>query len=341
MMTMKDIYKRIFDEMIEYAVILDERKNVLKINKRFSQYLGISDSEKPDISTIIDDLDFSRENYLTMIKRTDGKQDEVTVRTIKTDGGYLLLILNNADFANIDKTHIDFISTVSHELRTPLTSIKGFADTLLSAGDKLDKHHQARFINIIKSQVDRLTRLVENLLTVSKFESRKNENIYKEISVKHLVQNTFDNLSPKYPKHKFHNNIKSETTIWADSDKMQQVMTNLIDNAAKYSKEGSNVYVASNFSKGNQNLLDICVKDEGIGIPPEYLDKIFTRFSRIDNPLTREVQGTGLGLYITKNLVESMNGKIALQSEGKGSEFIVSLPVFNAEKHTKEKFYQE
>lgn len=338
---MIDMYKIAFEEMTESTLVIDKCRNVICFNKSYSSLKKELEAKGINLESELLKSNFDNADNKTIeFHPSNSYPVELNIRFFKCADNLIFIIKNNSELKNIDKTHMDFISTVSHELRTPLTSIKGFADTLLSAGDKLDKEHQVRFITIIKSQVDRLTRLVENLLTVSKFESKKNENIFKEINVRDFVQTTIDSLKAKYPTYSFHNDVKKYMSVWADSDKFQQVMTNLVDNAAKYSRKGSNVWIDA---VENRDFVDILIKDEGVGIPAEYYEKIFTRFSRIDNPLTREVQGTGLGLYITKNLVESMNGKISLQSNSgsKGSLFRVSLPCFNAEIHTKEKFYQE
>lgn len=338
---MGDMYKFIFEKISDSVVVLDKNKNILYSNNSFLKMRDeLSDLGTDLIKKIIDERVFSQKKIEYRDKQN--KIVEIIFQSFEYDDNTVFILNNNSCFGDIDKTHVDFISTVSHELRTPLTSIKGFVDTLLSAGDKLDKNSQIRFLKIIKSQVERLTRLVENLLTVSKFESGKCENVYKEINIKKSVQSVVDSLTPKYEKYSFHNDVEPYFSVWGDSDKFMQIITNLVDNAAKYSQDGSNVWIRTKFNSDNQNLVDIEVKDEGVGIPQEFYDKIFTRFSRIDNPLTRSVQGTGLGLYITKSLVESMNGKISVHSNGDmtGSSFVVSLPAFNAEISTK-RFYQE
>mgnify|MGYP005768926025 CR=1 FL=1 len=230
----------------------------------------------------------------------------------------------NEDKTNeLEQAHLDFISTVSHELRTPLTSIRGFADTLLLSYDKISPEQRERFLHIIKDQSNRLIKLVENLLTVSKMQSDKELMVYKAVDAVPLVDNCIQIVKLQYKTHNYICNYdKNLPKILVDTDKFQQIMINLLDNASKYSPEGSNVYV--NISQNYEdNTLNISVKDEGIGISEENLSKIFNKFSRIDSPLTRKIQGNGLGLYITKTLVEKMNGKISVQSGEKGSVFTV------------------
>lgn len=338
---MVDIYNFIFDKISDSVVVLDKSGNILCSNNAFSE---MSDEMKVfgiDLAKALSEKAILLKNKIEL-KNSKNKSVEISINSFEYKDNIVLILRNNSSLKDIDRTHIDFISTVSHELRTPLTSIKGFVDTLLSAGDKLDRDSQIRFLKIIKSQVERLTRLVENLLAVSKFESGKSENVYKEINVRKAVRSVIESLMPKYEKYKFHNDVETYFSVLGDSDKFMQIMTNLIDNAAKYSKDGSDVWIRAYFNPDNQNLIDIEVKDEGVGVPKEFYDKIFTRFSRIDNPLTRSVQGTGLGLYITKSLVESMNGKISVHGNGSkaGSSFVVSLPAFSAE-ISAGRFYQE
>lgn len=221
----------------------------------------------------------------------------------------------------LEQAHIDFISTVSHELRTPLTSIRGFADTLLTSYDRLTPEQREKFLLIIKEQSNRLINLVENLLTVSKMQSDKELIIYKTVDIKPIVDSVIQIIKNQYKTHKYVCNYDTNLPkILIDTDKLQQILLNITDNASKYSNEGTTVTInlGQNYNDGT---VIISIKDEGIGIDKENIDKIFNKFSRIDSPLTRKIQGNGLGLYITKTLIEKMNGKIEVQSSSKGSEF--------------------
>ena len=231
----------------------------------------------------------------------------------------------------LEQAHLDFISTVSHELRTPLTSIRGFADTLLSSYDRLTPEQREKFLFIIKDQSNRLIKLVENLLTVSKMQSDKELMVYKTVDVIPFVEAVVQMIKGQYKTHKYICNYeKNLPKILVDTDKFQQILLNLIDNASKYSNENSTVEVnvGQNYK---DNTLFIKIKDNGCGINLEDIDKIFNKFSRVDSPLTRKIQGNGLGLYITKTLVEKMNGKIEVTSSEKGSEFTVTFNIATAE----------
>lgn len=232
----------------------------------------------------------------------------------------------------------DFISTVSHELRTPLTSIRGFSQTMLASWDKLDDESKKKFLKIIVEQSNRLINLVENMLSVTKLQGAKENLIYKEVSIKPVVEMIASIVKNQYKDKSFKIDINSKVpNILVDKDKFQQIMTNLMENAAKYGDEGSVIEVRAVYVPEN-----VCIEviNSGIEIPKEDYEKIFTKFSRIDNPLTRKVQGSGLGLYITKSLVEKMGGKIFVTSGNGITKFSVSMPAGNIERQAREKCKQ-
>jgi two-component system, OmpR family, phosphate regulon sensor histidine kinase PhoR len=273
----------------------------------------------------------------TALLKTDSQQQiRVKLKYDWIDAQTMLLWIEpfSEDMA-LTQAHADFVSTVSHEFRTPLTSIKGFADTLLRYGGNLDPEQQKRFINIIKHQADRLTRLVENLLTASKLGAQKTSFIFRPIPVKRTVERIVQSVEGKLVEPRvFKVQIPHDLPeVWADPDKLEQVLLNLIDNATKYSYAESEVKILAQLCAEDTDKIKIDICDSGVGIPQEHLPNIFNKFSRIDNPLTREVEGTGLGLYITKSLTHAMGGEISVTSENqKGSTFTVILPVATPER---------
>jgi len=241
---------------------------------------------------------------------------------------------------SIEQNYEDFISTVSHELRTPLTSIRGFSQTLLSSWEKLDDASKKKFINIIGEQSNRLIHLVENMLAVTKIKSDRDLTVYNEIDAEDIINQVVTMVKNQYPSQKFEIiPPKTQLKIFVDKDKFQQIMTNLIENSAKYSC-GSNVTTIK--GRALNSNAEITVSNTGIGISENDYDRIFTKFSRIDNPLTRKVQGSGLGLYITKNLAEKMGGKISVKSEKlKGNSgnsritFTLTMPIKTIEEQAR------
>ena len=222
----------------------------------------------------------------------------------------------------------EFIATVSHELRTPLTSIRGFSQTLLASWDKIDDENKKKFIKIIEEQSNRLIHLVENVLSVSKMTA--SIEVLKKVDVNEVIKRIIPMFTEQYKTRKFVQKLNSNLPpARLDEDKFQQILTNLIDNAAKYSTDGKTITISTELV---ENFVEIKITDEGVGIKKEDFDKVFKKFSRLENHLTSTTQGNGLGLYITKQLVENMGGQISFTSEiNKGTTFRVLMPVYNQE----------
>lgn len=354
-----NFYKDIVHNLPEGVIICDDSFKIIEINaaievllnykkedllNKYSYEILLIDKKNCPICQKSDNHKFIPEQYAHLAEIIDKAGNKIPIRVKhQTYNNIIISVITPlADIAFLNQAHIDFVSTVSHELRTPLTSIKGFADTLLTAGSRLTAEQQKRFISIIKSQVDRLTRLVENLLTVSRLESQKDKTIYKAINFKQFIQPVLSTIAHKAQDHTINLDIYPHLPpLWADSDKFEQVMTNLIDNAIKYSNKNTTITIQALFAENDSEFVNIKVKDQGVGIPSEFLPKIFTKFSRIDNPLTRHVEGTGLGLYITKSLVESMGGNISVSSDDSGTTFTVKLPVATPENQACKKFHKQ
>jgi len=274
--------------------------------------------------------------------RKDGKKitlkaRQVEIRTLSNGKskdefkGYLTIFHTESPTdANLDRAQIEFVSTVSHELRTPLTSIKGFIETLLRAGDKLTEENKKKYIIIVKEQADRLIRLVEDLLAVSRLESQSQQLTVRALDLKDYIDKVCDSLSSKASKHKIAKEIEKDIpNVWADADRLEQILTNLLDNAIKYSPAGSTITIKVSTLKDEYNVknkLKIEVIDQGLGINETDLQKIFTKFGRLDNPLTRQTEGTGLGLFITKSLVLALKGEISVSSKPGETTFTIVLP---------------
>ncbi len=300
-----------------------------------------SASEKGDIKLKNPVLD----GFLNVTHSSD--EFRVKIKPSPLPSGDILYIVDPySEEQAISQAHSDFVSVVSHEFRTPLTSIKGFADTMLRYGAQLQPEQQTRFVTIIKDQADRLTRMVENLLTASKLGSGKMEMAYRAIPLEALAEKVSQNILAKASQDKTYEgreidlNISSSIPdVWADKDKLEQVLTNLIDNAVKYSfpdsvvQVNARVEIPKNANPSSDEYVTIQISNAGVGIPPEHLSQIFTKFSRIDNPLTRQVEGTGLGLYITKTMCTSMGGRIQVESiPDKETTFTVQFLVATPER---------
>ena len=265
-----------------------------------------------DQKSIVDEIEFNNQIFLCSATLCSNKEDIVAtlydITTIK----------------NLEKTKKDFVSNVSHELRTPLTAIKGFVETLQDTNsDDKNKH----YLNIISRHTDRVIRIVNDLLLLSKLEGAPGNLELEKVNLKNLIENILkifeQSLKEKKLALKF-NASNSLPIINADPFKLEQVFINLIDNAIKYTERGE---IAISLNSYNETVT-IEIQDTGICIPQEHLSRIFERFYVVDSSRSRKLGGTGLGLSIVKHIVLLHNGKIDVKNiPGVGTNFIVSLPV--------------
>ena len=241
--------------------------------------------------------------------------------------GVVAIFNDITEIRSIERMKTAFVSTVSHELRTPLTSIKGFISTLLQDTEGFyDKDTVHEFYTIIDQECDRLTRLINDLLNVSRIEAGRALDLNPvPVSVTEAVERVVAVQRSYTNKHEIAIDLEDDMpTIVADEDKFVQILTNLTNNAIKYSPNGGKVTVRGRKMNGS---IMMSIEDQGMGIPKEHLPKVFDRFHRVDNRDTRKVGGTGIGLYLVKHFVEAHGGRIWVESEvGKGSQFIFELP---------------
>jgi len=225
---------------------------------------------------------------------------------------------------------IEFVGNASHELRTPLTSIKGYVDTLKSDVQKGNFDHAAKFVDIISRNVERLTELVTDLLSISALESNAEIKIepVNPLQVSENIVNEFAPIVRDKNQMVMVVGAQDITSFNADVRKVEQVLRNLVSNAVKYIPSGKNVQIR--WEKGPNNSVILRVIDNGPGIPAEHHDRLFERFYRIDKGRSRDAGGTGLGLAIVKHIMQSHGGSVQVKSEmGKGSEFICTFPAKN------------
>jgi len=231
---------------------------------------------------------------------------------------------------DVDRLRTELLANVSHELRTPLTSIKGFANTLLQPDVKWSEEEQQNFLQAIDQESDRLTRLVNDLLDMSRLEAGA---MKLEKDTCHLP-GILDSISGRLASLTEHHQLKVMVssglpTVYADETRIGQVLTNLVENAAKYSRQGSPITIAAELS-GNQVITS--VTDEGEGIPAELLDRVFDRFYQAESIAAGRKSGTGLGLSICRGIIKAHGGKIWVESKpGEGSKFSFSLPISKGE----------
>jgi signal transduction histidine kinase len=227
----------------------------------------------------------------------------------------------------LDRLKSDFVATVSHELKTPLTAIIGSAQTLNRRRDRMNPEQQATLVAMIERQGNRLLRLVEDVLTTARIESRIPKLRRELVELRHLAQIVVEDLTHSDVGNGREITVRAEPDdprVWGDFGAIQQVIQNLVENSLKYSDPPSRVEI--HVSEGPTEAV-IEVNDQGQGMSEEQIKLIFDRFHQIDSSSTRDRGGFGLGLYIVKNLVEAHNGSVEVDSTpGEGSTFRVRLP---------------
>lgn len=243
--------------------------------------------------------------------------------------GFIINIENITEYAKLENMRKEFVANVSHELKTPITSIQGFIETLKMT-DNLDEDTKNRFLTIIENEATRLTRLIDDILLLSTIENKTKKKVekvdlFEVFEEVHEVINYIAKKKNIKVKYDFEN---KDIDLWEYSGYIRQILLNIISNAIKYTGENGEVSIKQ-YIKSEKVFIE--VKDNGIGIPEEDIERIFERFYRVDKARSRSVGGTGLGLAITKHMVKALNGNIRVESElGVGSKFIIELP-FNQE----------
>jgi two-component system, OmpR family, phosphate regulon sensor histidine kinase PhoR len=239
--------------------------------------------------------------------------------------GQLFVFHEITRLKELENIRTEFVGNVSHELRTPLSLIKGSAETLLD-GAIHDPHQAMRFLQKIDKHSDRLLYLIEDLLVISRLESGQAALNLALVDLHDLCQRVLDDLASRAAARSttLDNNIPPQTMVWADADRLQQVFFNLADNAIKYGKSAGCVTVSAH---DTGEKVEISVADDGPGIPPDSLNRVFERFYRVDRARSRESGGTGLGLAIVKHIVQAHGGEAGVKSEmQKGANFHFTLP---------------
>lgn len=227
----------------------------------------------------------------------------------------------------LDQAKTDFLSTVAHELRTPLTALQGFSELLLSR--ELPPARARRFLGHLHTEAQRLGRIVAELLDVSRIEAGRSPELRRErVDLDEVLERNVELFAAEHHRHRFEwTPGAGAAVVEADRDAVDRVLKNLLSNAVKYSPRGGRVAVWARPAADEPGMIELCVEDEGVGIPAQHLDRIFQRYVRVPHRDTRAARGLGLGLALVKSLAEAHGGRIEVDSlPGKGSRFRLLLP---------------
>lgn len=245
------------------------------------------------------------------------------------DGEKLANIIANVrditNFRRAQEMQSVFVSTVSHELKTPVALIKGYAGTLRREDATWDEEVIRNGLTVIEEEADRLTALIENLLAASKLQAERMRLDMSDVHIPKLVAQVIERFKTQTEKHKLSLNFpKDFPVVQGDEARLRQVLDNLISNAIKYSPDGGTIMVGGEM---DDQYVTVFVRDQGIGIPEDEQGHVFDRFYRVDSSLRNKTQGTGLGLYLAKAIVEAHGGTIQVKSKpGTGSTFYFTIP---------------
>lgn len=329
----------ILQYMTDGIMAFDLNGNIIHINSAAITLLGLT-GPKNNFNEIFKsiDLDVNLEKIIYLEDWAKSERKIINVKDkylkiffasfkdeLERPAGAIVLIQDITEHVRLDNMRKEFIADVSHELKTPLTSIMGYAETL--ANSEYDPEMQEKFLKVINNESIRMTKLVNDLLILSKYDNEQIECEKIEFNLGELVKSCLENLQIEADKK----NQKVECfvtanvpTVKADKDGIERVVLNILSNSIKYTEDGGVIKIYVGFV---YNDAYIKIIDNGIGIPEEDLDRIFERFYRVDKARTRKMGGTGLGLSIAKEILDKNNGRIDIKSKvGKGTEVVITIP---------------
>ena len=336
----------LFNSMAEGLLLLDPQNKIQLANRAFNDLFGVT----ADIRgrSIMEALRLHELAELVQFLGTARQVVDVELRLLppnerwlQVNGaalfdpagqrqGTILVFHDLTRLKQLERTRQEFVANVSHELRTPLSLIKGYVETLLD-GAKDNPEVAAKFLQTIDRNAERLKLLIEDLLTISELESGRVKFNLQPLALRPLVEKVIGDFKSRAEAKQITLVVEaSDVRVKADASRLEQVLCNLIDNAIKYGRPQGAVSVRTRPIKGNQ--IEVSIADDGPGIPPESLERIFERFYRVDKARSREQGGTGLGLSIVKHIVQNHGGKTWAKSEfGRGSVFYFTVPEDSSE----------
>lgn len=276
-------------------------------------------------------LTLKRPQYLEAQKTVGDRYLELFMAPFSSEqaaGGAIVVIHDVTEQRKSEQARREFVANVSHELRTPLTNIKSYAETIVSAGDELPNELRSNFMGVIINEADRMTRIVQDLLTLSKIDYGKMEMNISRFSFAAAVKNVYE--ASKLNAEQNHGHTMTFTCeenmpdVMGDRDRIEQVVANIVSNAVKYTPNGGKIDISAGV---DGKMVFVRVTDNGIGIPEKDLPRLFDRFYRVDKARSRESGGTGLGLSIAREILNQHKGDIVIDSVyGEGTVVRITLP---------------
>lgn len=337
--------KNVFDRLDAGVAAFEENGDLIHINPAALSLLRLPEHHKPSFDELTCALGIPEVTMESLKKFGSVHIDEKSISEVATrelvvsidigvfgyDGaaksGFIVVFQNITEAALLEKNRREFIANVSHELRTPLTSVKGAAETIIEDPD-MPEGIKNRFLNIVINESDRMTRIVQDLLVLSRLDNRRMTWRTSKFDLYSATESMCSALGAEAKVHSHELSLipaeRIDMPIFADKERIEQVITNIIGNAIKYTPDGGRIDV---MLSENDAGYSVAVKDTGVGVPKEDLERVFERFYRVDKSRSTDAGGTGLGLSIAKDIIDAHGGKIEIDSEyGKGTVVTVNLP---------------
>ena len=343
-----NLLSSILASVAEGLVIIDRESQVLLVNNAARTLLGMGEREVGRLTDISRDPKIHRAFSAVLAagdrtearietwpeERTGGQRRvlQLYAGPLRFTGqpidGVVGVFIDITKIEQLERVRQEFLSNVSHELRTPLASITAYVETLLN-GALDDDENSLRFLHTIQRNAERMRNLVDDVSELSAIEAGEARLNLELLPLRRVVTEVFNGLAHRAMRQgvQLHNEVDDDFAVTADSRRLEQILTNLVDNAIKFSLPNGDVRVSATISDDDRSHL-IKVKDSGPGIASEHLPRIFERFYRVDKARSREAGGTGLGLAIVKHIARAHGGEAFVASEvGQGSEFTIRLPL--------------
>lgn len=337
----KNKLSTLFLHMTDGVLAFESNGTIINMNLQAEKMLEISFDESLTFADIFKGIhlpEYENEQFAETIYEISDKTYRVLFADLASiesqETGIIVMVYDITESTKLEEARKEFVANVSHELRTPLTNIKSYTETILENRDYLDKETEERFLGIISGETDRMTRIVKDLLTLSKLDHGKMEMTFERLDLKKLLKNVYDAMILQAQNSNISLNILVSNDLGhvnGDRARLEQVIVNIVSNAIKYSAPNKKVKIYA--SNAGENV-KIAVIDQGFGIPEGDLGRIFDRFYRVDKARSREKGGTGLGLSISKNIIEAHGGSIKIESVvEKGSTVTILLPISKGDSH--------
>jgi len=316
------------------VVILDDTDRIQWCNPKAEDYFGLDNRRDrgQQITYILRQPRFvehlssshAGEPLVLRVSRPAGEVVLSVQQVPYGDGRKLILGRDITRWERLETTRRDFVANLSHELRTPLTVVGGFLETL-DEMDAPDPEMSKRAIELMKQQTSRMTRLVEDLLTLSRLESSHNPLREEDVNVPEMLRALHQDAQVlSAGRHRIRMKLESTEWLKGNTDELRSAFGNLISNAVRYTPENGEIEIRWEMHDGH---LTFAVRDTGIGIEPQHIDRLTERFYRVDRSRSRETGGTGLGLAIVKHVLSRHQARLDIQSTpGSGSTFSVAFP---------------